>query len=199
MLIKFINNIQRRPYMRSIKMFVSGLSLFAFLAIFFSGCSTISVNQDYDPAYDFSKLKTFGFIPITTEAGIDQLNADRLGEALKTNLTAKGFTLDEKADFGIALFFTKSTKTDIQSTGYGYGYGYGYRGYGGMGGSTYVTQYDEGTLVVDFIDMAENKLVWRGIGTGVLSDNPTVEERTANINNAVMQILDQFPPTKEQK
>jgi len=185
--------------MRSIKMFVSGLSLFAFLAIFFSGCSTISVNQDYDPAYDFSKLKTFGFIPITTEAGIDQLNADRLGEALKTNLTAKGFTLDEKADFGIALFFTKSTKTDIQSTGYGYGYGYGYRGYGGMGGSTYVTQYDEGTLVVDFIDMAENKLVWRGIGTGVLSDNPTVEERTANINNAVMQILDQFPPSKEQK
>jgi hypothetical protein len=162
-----------------------------------AGCSTISVNQDYDPAYDFSKLKTFGFIPITAEAGIDQLNADRLGEALKTNLTAKGFTLAEKADFGIALFFTKSTKTQVTSSGgYGYGYGYGYRGYGGMG-YTDVYQYDEGTLVVDFIDMAENKLVWRGIGSGVVSDNPSVEERTANINNAVMQILDQFPPTKK--
>jgi hypothetical protein len=185
--------------MQSVKNFFAVFSIVVLAAILFAGCSTISVNQDYDPAYDFSKLKTFGFIPITSEAGIDQLNADRLGEALKTNLTAKGFTLAEKADFGIALFFTKSTKTDIQSTGYGYGYGYGYRGYGGMGGSTYVTQYDEGTLVVDFIDMAENKLVWRGIGTGVISDNPTVEERTANINYAVEEILRQFPPTKEQK
>ena len=185
--------------MRSTKNLIALFVIVAFAAIFFAGCSTISVQQDYDPAYDFSKLKTFGFIPITSEAGIDQLNADRLGEALKTNLTAKGFTLAEKADFGIALFFTKSTKTDIHTSGgYGYGYGYGYRGYGGVG-YTDIYQYDEGTLVVDFIDMTENKLVWRGIGTGVLSDNPTVEERTANINNAIMQIIDQFPPSKEQK
>jgi len=169
------------------------------VALCLTSCSTISVNQDYDPAYDFSKLKTFGFIPITSEAGIDQLNAQRLGDAIKSNLTAQGYTLSENADFGIALFFTKDTKTSVQSSGgYGYGYGYGYRGYGGMGGSTYVTQYDEGTLVIDFIDIAENKLVWRGVGTGALSESPSVEERTENINNAVAQILEQFPPTKGQ-
>jgi len=168
-------------------------------ALFLISCSTISVNQDYDPAYDFSKLKTFGFIPITSEAGIDQINADRLSSAIKSRLGAKGYTLSEQADFGIALFFTKDTKTSVQSSGgYGYGYGYGYRGYGGMGGSTYVTQYDEGTLVIDFIDIAENKLVWRGVGTGALSESPSVEERTENINNAVAQILEQFPPTKGQ-
>ena len=178
--------------MRSIKMFLSVLSLFAFLAILFLGCSTISVNQDYDPAYDFSKLKTYGFIPISSEAGIDQLNADRFGDAIKTNLNAKGFTIAENADFGVAIFFTKSTKTDI--TSYGYGYGYGWR-YGGAGGVD-VHQYNEGTLVIDFIDMAENKLIWRGFGSEILSDNPTTEERTANINNAVMQILEQFPPNK---
>jgi len=168
-------------------------------ALFLTSCSTISVNQDYDPAYDFSKLKTFGFIPITSEAGIDQINATRLSDAIKSNLTAQGYTLSENADFGIALFFTKDTKTSVQSSGgYGYGYGYGYRGYGGMGGSTYVTQYEEGTLVIDFIDIAENKLVWRGVGTGALSESPSVEERTENINNAVAQILEQFPPTKGQ-
>ncbi|MBP1631665.1 MAG: hypothetical protein H6Q15_2558, partial [Bacteroidetes bacterium] len=37
-------------------------------------------------------------------------------------------------------------------------------------GYTDIYQYDEGTLVVDFIDMAENKLIWRGIGSGVMSD-----------------------------
>jgi hypothetical protein len=173
------------------------LSLVLVAALFLTGCASISVNQDYDPAYDFSKLKTYGFIPITEEAGIDQLNATRLGDAIKENLNAKGYTLSENADFGIALFFTKDTKTSIQSTGgYGYGYGYGYRGYGGMGGSTYVSQYDEGTLVIDFVDMAKQELVWRGVGTGVLSENPSVEERTANINYAVTDILAQFPPTK---
>jgi len=177
----------------------STLSLVLLAALFLTGCASISVTQDYDPAYDFSKLKTYGFIPITEEAGIDQLNATRLGDAIKENLNAKGYTLSENADFGIALFFTKDTKTSIQSTGgYGYGYGYGYRGYGGMGGSTYVTQYEEGTLVIDFVDMAKQELVWRGVGTGALSDSPSVEERTANINTAVMKILEQFPPTKEE-
>lgn len=186
--------------MLSAKINSSILSAMVIAALFLAGCSTISVNQDYDPAYDFSKLKTYGFIPITEEAGIDQLNATRLGDAIKANLTAKGYTLSENADFGIALFFTKDTKTSIQSTGgYGYGYGYGYRGYGGMGGSTYVTQYDEGTLVIDFVDMAKQELVWRGVGTGALSESPSVEERTANINNAVNQILAQFPPTKAEQ
>jgi hypothetical protein len=186
--------------MQSTKNHFLTLIVFITTAIFLVSCTTISVNQDYDPAYDFSKLKTYGFIPITEEAGIDQLNATRLGDAIKENLNAKGYTLSEKADFGIALFFTKDTKTSIQSTGgYGYGYGYGYRGYGGMGGSTYVTQYDEGTLVIDVVDMAKQELVWRGIGTGVLSENPTVEERTANINYAVSEILAQFPPTKTEE
>jgi hypothetical protein len=174
------------------------LSLVLLAALFLTGCASISVNQDYDPAYDFAKLKTYGFIPITEEAGIDQLNATRLGDAIKENLNAKGYTLSENADFGIALFFTKDTKTSIQSTG-GYGYGYGYRGYGGMGGSTYVSQYDEGTLVIDFVDMAKQELVWRGVGTGVLDETPTVEERTANINYAVAEILAQFPPTKAEE
>jgi hypothetical protein len=65
-----------------------------------------------------------------------------------------------------------------------------------MGGVD-VSQYDEGTLVIDFVDMAKQELVWRGIGTGAVSESPSVEERTANINNAVMQILEQFPPTQE--
>jgi hypothetical protein len=166
------------------------------LAFLIAGCSSISVNQDYDPGYDFSKLKTFGFIPITEDSGIDQLNATRLGDAIKANLTAKGYTLAENADFGVALFFIKQTKTNVQSYGYGYRYGYGRYG-GGMGGVD-VSQYDEGTLVIDFVDMAKQELVWRGIGTGAVSESASVEERTENINTAVMKILEQFPPTKEE-
>ena len=183
--------------MRSVKIFFSLFSVITLGTIFLAGCSSISVTQDYDPAYDFSKLKTFGFVPIPKEANIDQINANRLGDAIKANLTARGYTLSEQADFGIALHFGKQTKTDIDSYGYGYGgYGrYGGWGYGGTGGVD-VHQYDEGTLIIDIIDMSKKELVWRGSGTGVLSQSPSVEERTAKINDAVTEILGQFPPTK---
>ena len=183
--------------MESIKYFMTLTFITLITAILLVRCSTISVMQDYDPEYDFSKLKTFGFIPIPKDANIDQINANRLGDAIKANLTARGYTLSEQADFGIALHFGKQTKTDIDSYGYGYGgYGrYGGWGYGGTGGVD-VHQYDEGTLIIDIIDMSKKELVWRGSGTGVLSQSPSVEERTANINNAVTEILGQFPPTK---
>jgi hypothetical protein len=47
--------------------------------------------------------------------------------------------------------------------------------------------------------MKENKLEWRGTGQGALDDNPTVEDRIANIDSAVSQILAQFPPGTEKK
>jgi len=152
--------------------------------------------QDYDPEYDFSKLKTFGFLPIPAEAGIDQLNANRFGDAIKNEMTAKGYTVSENADFGVAILFGKQTKTNI--TSYGYGYGPYWGRYGGTGNID-VSQYDEGTLIIDVIDMNKKELVWRGTGKGAIDPNATVEERTANINNAVAQILAQFPPTPAQK
>jgi hypothetical protein len=182
--------------MESIKNFMTLTFITLITAILLVRCSTISVMQDYDPEYDFSKLKTFGFLPIPEEAGIDQLNANRFGDAIKNELTAKGYTVSEKADFGVAILFGKQTKTNI--TSYGYGYGPYWGRYGGAGNID-VSQYDEGTLLIDVIDMNKKELVWRGTGTGVIDPNATVEERTANINNAVAQILAQFPPTPVQK
>jgi len=182
--------------MKSKKHVLSSIIAIIVAIIITSGCSSITVNQDYNTNFDFSKWKTFGFIPIPESAGIDQINATRLGDAIKKQLLAKGYKLEEPADFGVALMFSKQTVTDIQS--YGYGYGYGYGGYGGVGGVD-VTQYDQGTLLIDFIDMKENKLEWRGSGQGALQDNPSVEDRMANIDTAVAQIIAQFPPDMTQK
>jgi hypothetical protein len=193
--VKIITEILKEINMKSIKIFFSLFSIIILTVILSTGCSSISVNQDYDPTYDFSKLKTYGFIPLPKDAGIDQLAANRLGDAIKKELGTKGYTLSETSDFGVALYFSTKTKTNVQSYGYGYGYG-GYWGGPGYGGGVDVTQYEEGTLIIDIIDMAKKELVWRGIGSGAMSQSPSVEERTANINNAVTQILAQFPPTK---
>jgi Holliday junction resolvasome RuvABC endonuclease subunit len=49
-------------------------------------------------------------------------------------------------------------------------------------------------LVIDFIDMAKNELFWRGSGTEVLPGNQNVDDKIKNINDAVAEILSQFPP-----
>jgi hypothetical protein len=57
-----------------------------------------------------------------------------------------------------------------------------------------IRQYEEGTLVIDFVDAASRKLVWRGTGSGALESEPTPEETTRGIDRAVAKILEQFPP-----
>lgn len=163
----------------------------ALVAISIMSCSSVAVNADYNQEYDFAKLKTFGFLKIPAKAGIDQLDAKRLSDAVKRVMEGKGYTVSEEADFGVAMHFGTQRKTQIDSYGYGYGYAYGY----GLGArEPDVWQYEEGTLIIDFIDMAKNELIWRGSGTKILDDHPSVDEKVKNINEAVTEILSQFPP-----
>ena len=77
----------------------------------------------------------------------------------------------------------------------GFGYGtYGRRGGIGIGTGTSVRQYDQGTLVIDFIDAATEQLVWRGTGSDRLYNQLTPEETTSKVNNLVKKIMEQYPP-----
>ena len=162
----------------------------ALVAISIMSCSSVTVNSDYEQDYNFAKLKTFGFLEIPASAGIDQLDAKRLSDAITRVMGEKGYTISEEPDFGVAMHFGAQTKTEVE--GYGYGYGYGY-GLGGLGGVD-PWQYDEGTLLIHFIDMEKNELIWRGSGTKILADHPSIEDKIKNINAAVAEILNQFPP-----
>ena len=60
-----------------------------------SGCSSVSVNRDFDRSTDFSALKTFAWQhaeqPQTGDSQIDNdLNDERIRNAINTTLSAKG-------------------------------------------------------------------------------------------------------------
>ena len=85
------------------------------------------------------------------------------------------------------------SKIDVQTIHRSYGYGY--RGRGGVYGTeTVVTEYEEGTLLIDIIDASGNGLLWRGSGSTRLSGSATPEKRKERVNTAVAKILEQFPP-----
>jgi hypothetical protein len=172
-------------------------------------CSGIRVNTDYDPAVDFSALRTFAWIdpelreeprpenamptdPFTRNTLIDK----RVREEVEANLKSRGYqpaAEGETPDFLLRYeLVSRPVERDYPVFVSG-GYGYGYRGYGygtGVGYGRSVT-YDEGTLIIDVIDPATQRIAWRGYGTSQSRDAQLDAER---VQQNVTEILERFPP-----
>lgn len=167
-------------------------------------CAGIRVNQDYDPSVDFSSLSTYDWIPGSQpKSGSIQLDSPlidaRVRAAIDRTLTARGYRkLSEGTpSFLVGYHLSMDQKLDVRTTNtsFGYGVGYGRYGRGGVVGfDTTVQQYDEGTLIIDVANGANDRLIWRGWGSQRLRRNPSPEQTTQAIDRAVAEILKQFPP-----
>ncbi len=175
--------------MKSIRLLiVLGLMVIAF------GCSTISVQYDYDTKTDFTSLKTFNLIPVKAQADIDAFNVKRIQGAVRTQLESKGCTMtNDNPGFLISMHLGKKEK--IQVTNWGYSYGPRWGGYGGPGRMD-VFEYEEETLILDFVDAQSKELIWRGVAKGDVERYANREKRDERINEDVQKLLKNLPPTK---
>ena len=65
---------------------------------------------------------------------------------------------------------------------------------GSIGFGTSVSEYDEGTLIIDIADAESSALVWRGSGSRRVGTSRNPDQLTEKVNRAVSEILSQFPP-----
>jgi hypothetical protein len=162
-----------------------------------SACSSTSVRFDYERGVDFSQFKTFDFFEVPEDVEADPLVLKRIDRAIADQLTAKGLTQSSSdPDLMIAVHTAVKDKVDVTNWGYGYAdyYWHGYWGPRYGGGGTQVTQYEEGTLIIDMVDNAEDELIWRGEASRALPYNPTAEKIDALIDDVVARILVNYPP-----
>lgn len=164
-----------------------------------ASCSTIRVEADYDTAADFSQYKTFAFYKKGVEkVDISDLDKRRIIRAIEAELTAKGMTISEKPDLVVNIFAKSTKKVNVHTNYYGgYYYWRPYYYYGPHYGHSYVSQYDEGTLFIDFIDNRKKELVWQGIGIGALTLN-NAAKKDEKTKEFVAKILAQYPPVLEE-
>jgi hypothetical protein len=172
---------------------------------FVASCSSVPVQQDYDPGYDFSALSSYAWMERPPAGDAPDVNSSqlvdaRVRKAFDQAMSSKGHrrTSPEQASFLVTHYIAVDQKIRVDTTSYGYGYGY--RGYGGGGYTdTRVSQYDVGTLIIDFVSNDEDKkLIWRGTGTSRIQEKKTPDERQKVVTRVVDAIIDQFPP-KTQK
>jgi hypothetical protein len=173
--------------------------LILFTIFLLMSCSTIyDVSYDYDKDADFTHLKTFDWLPVPQDLDITSLDIIRIKKAVTSALEAKGIVRSkDKPDFLIAEHIKTKDKMDVSVWGYGPYPGFGrhsrYSGYWGYR-DVHVYQYEEGTLILDFVNPETKVVIWRGAAKSVVDDTMAPEERENLINEAVQKILLNFPP-----
>lgn len=175
-----------------------------------AACSAIRVNQDYEMATNFNNYRTFDLEPVPIQRSGDILMDSpfidqRITMAIENTLALRDYqkTSDFRPDFNIKYQLAVRTRIEIDTfPAYGWlGYSCGYRHcyddypyWNGFGYETYVDQYDELTLIIDFWDSNTGKLFWRGTGSRRMYRQLPPEEMTEWIHQLVFEILNQYPP-----
>src|SRR5262249_37843051 len=175
-----------------------------FFAVAVSAAFAQDVRYDFDKEKDFSKYKTFKWVPIKDADQPDALTDKSLKAAIDAELATKGLTRTDNDNADLYIGYQTAIGTEKQFTsyntgwGYGPGWGAGWYGYGGM--STSTTYGSTSTVYVGQLDLSiydpvAKQLVWRGTASKTLDPKAKPEKKEKNIAKAVKKLLKTSPPT----
>jgi len=149
------------------------------------------VTYDFDRTADFSKFKTYTWVQGTRVS--DELNHERVVNAIDSQLARKGFGKVDSSggpDVLVAyhIAFEKDVEFNGSSTGWGpYGLG------GNRRGTVRAQEILVGTLTVEMMNAASNKVVWRGVASMDIDRRANPEKREKSINKAAEKIFKNYP------
>lgn len=164
-----------------------------------TACSSVSVTTDFDRAASFTQYRTYTFVPSKEKIPLSPSTEAAFRDALRESLAAHNITeVSKDADLHVVRHISTQEKLSVyQSSNWPYQgmpYGYGYYGLWASAPVIYdVSEYTEGTLILDFVDSKTQKLVFRGIAKGTVSDQP--ETNAKRVREAVEKIVQKFPKT----
>ena len=160
------------------------------------------VRYNFDKDTDFSKYKTYKWVPIKDAAKVSDLVDKQIKDAMDTELATKGLTKVDGDDANLLIGYQPAVGEEKQfnsySTGWGYGPGWGGGWYGGGMGSTSTTGSTttiyKGQLALDMYDAAKHDLVWRGVVSKTIDPKAKPEKQQKNLAKAITKLLKNYPP-----
>ena len=162
--------------------------------------SAQTVTTDVDKSADFTKFQTYEFLgwQDDSDAILNELDKKRLRDSFKAEFEKRNLKyVEENGDIGVVLYLVVSQETSITAyTNYYNTGGYGYRRVGGWYNGHATTSYSEnqylkGTLVMDVLDSETKNLVWQGVASGTIKENP--EKRDKSIPKSIKKLMKKFP------
>lgn len=171
-----------------------------------SACQSFNVRSDWDPTRPLADFERYFWLEPPEVEGADPfadntLLRKRVRAAVEAELARRGFAAvssREAADFLVSysVILEERIRVDGYSTGAGYGYRSRYYGFGSVYTSANVRNFQESTLIIDFLDPANEDLVWRGWGTGIIGTRDR-DRGQKRLDKGVNKILEAFPPNRD--
>jgi hypothetical protein len=179
----------------------------AAITLALAACASVDVRTVTSPDADLGALHTFSVMqnakrrsPGPASTSDPMLVNSVSNRALRADLVKgfenRGYVLADNPDFSVAYYACTKEKLDVAYWDYGYDY---YPDWWiGMGPGPYdrtVTQYTQGTVIVDVVNPKTKELIWRGQGVARVSDDEQQYEQ--DLWKAVTAILDKFPQARQ--
>ena len=161
--------------------------LIAVYLLALAGCGGVSVQQDWDPVYDFTKIDSYAWLPLRATPNIGEPRLKRLVAAIDAELAAKNLalTVDDPTVL-VELHVMSEQRLDLNQ-------------YGATSGwnteSSNSSDLDKGSMMIDVLDAETREVVWRAVADGKVDPTATPEEQTKTFAKLAKKLLDRFPPT----
>lgn len=163
------------------------------LSIFLGGCSTLRVEVDHIPDYDFSTISTFAVVYTNKNDGKD-FTRNRISSHLNKYMQNKGYkSVDKnKADFYITLHLDTQKRSEIETNYETLGirpliYPFMDRMYiyePDVRVTTTTNEYEYRILTLEVFDVKKNSVVWQGIAK---------YEKSTELTEVVEELFKDFP------
>lgn len=177
------------------------------VCVFISACNTLKVVDDFDPKYDYAKLKTFALLEGggVKEAGEVQntLLTKHINRSIGQLVSEKGFQLAEEEDADFLISWYGAIDKNIheekirQYSNRYYNTNWRSANYASWmrdSSAAYQIEYEKGILIIDILDGKKRELIWRGKGSKIIGDRTAGENIAQRVHSVVNDILKTFPP-----
>ena len=152
------------------------------LMTFLLAAGPVTTSVEYDHQVDFSQYKTWSWHEGGTPA-MNPVTDKAIRDAIEKGLAARGLS---RVDAGATLFVVyhaaRTTQIDIAPLNSA-----------SPAPPTGIRYVQKGSLLVDLLDAASGKVVWRGQAAAVLRYGP--KEIAAQVDAAMEEMLARFPPS----
>jgi hypothetical protein len=169
-----------------------------------TACASVDVRTVTNPDANLGSRHTFAVMPLPdrrlpgAQPADDPMLVNSItNRALRADLVKafenRGYVVSDTPDFAVAYY--ASAREKLQVRDWDYGYPYYPRWWGGpIHDPAYgplVTEYTQGTVIIDVIDPDTKELLWRGQGVAKVSDDEAQYQQ--DLWKTVMAVLEKFP------